>query len=61
MLVLERKLNEIITIETPKGEVIDIRLMETHRSKAKIGVKAPNDYLILRDELIDEVEFETSE
>lgn len=60
MLILERKLNEIITIETPSGEVIDIHLMETHRGKAKIGVDAPHDYLILRDELIDEDEFETA-
>lgn len=60
MLVLERKLNEIITIKTPTGDVIDIHLVESHRDRAKIGVNAPKDYVIFRDELIDEQERETT-
>ena len=60
MLVLERKLNEIISIETTSGDIIDIQLMETHRGRAKIGVDAPQDYSIHRDELIDDNEVETA-
>ena len=60
MLILERKLNEIISIETPSGDIIDIHLIESDRNKAKIGIAAPNDYLILRDELIDEQEVDTT-
>ena len=51
MLVLERKLNEIISIQTPSGDIIDIQLMETHASKARIGIDAPQDYVIFREEL----------
>ena len=51
MLILERKLNEIISIETPSGDVIDVHLFETHRGRAKIGVDAPKEYVIFRDEL----------
>ena len=54
MLILERKLNEIISIQTPSGDTIEIELIETNRGKAKIGITANEDYIIMRDELLDE-------
>lgn len=56
MLILERKLNEIISIETPSGEFIEIHLIGSGRSRAKIGVDAPEDYIIMRDEIIGQLE-----
>ena len=55
MLILERKVNETITITSPSGEFIEIKMIDTVRGKAKFGINAPDDYLILRDELIDEI------
>ena len=53
MLVLSRRNNEQITIETPDGEKIVIRTIESRNTRMKIGIDAPQDYLILRDELIE--------
>ena len=55
MLILERKVNETITITSPAGEYIHIHMIETSPGKTKFGIHAPEDYLILRDELIDEI------
>ena len=54
MLILERKSNESITIHTPSGDNIIIHMIDTTRGKAKFGIDAPEDYLIVRDELIEE-------
>lgn len=53
MLILERKTNESIIIQTPTGETIEIYLQDTTRGKAKIGVDAPDEYVILREELVE--------
>ena len=53
MLILERKTNESIIITTPSGERITIHMYDTTRGKAKVGIDAPKEYLILRDELDD--------
>jgi carbon storage regulator CsrA len=53
MLVLSRRNNEQITIESPNGEKIVIHIIELRNTRMKIGIDAPQDYLILRDELIE--------
>ena len=53
MLILSRHIDESLTIETPSGDLIEIHLIDAIRGKAKIGIDAPQDYLILRDELIE--------
>ena len=61
MLVLERKLNQTIVIQSPTGEDIEIHIRELTRSKAKIGIHAPDDYLIFREEVLldsDEVAYD---
>jgi len=56
MLILERKINDVITITSPTGEHIHIHMIETSRGKTKFGINAPEDYLILRDELSNKTE-----
>lgn len=60
MLKLTIKEDEWIRI-TKDGKVVARFLLETieQGTRAKVGVEAPDDYLILREELIlDEEEFE---
>ena len=56
MLILERKSNEAIIIESPSGDIIEIHFLDTTRGKAKVGIDAPEDYSILRDELTEKYE-----
>ena len=53
MLVLARRNNEQITIKTPGGKEIIIRAIESHNTRMKIGIDAPQEYLILQNELIE--------
>lgn len=56
MLILDRHRDEDILIHTPAG-VITIRLCEiSSRTRAKIGVDAPREYLILRGEVAEKRE-----
>jgi carbon storage regulator CsrA len=50
MLVLSRKKNEKIVIETSDG-LIEIVLCDSRQDKARIGVNAPSNCRIWRDEL----------
>lgn len=54
MLILERKLNQAIIIQTPSGENIEIQIQELRRTRAKLGVHAPDDYFIIREEMLDD-------
>lgn len=47
MLVLDRKIGESIIV----GECIKVMLVETGRGRARIGIEAPGDVKILREEL----------
>ncbi len=55
MLVLSRKKSEAIII---KGNEVDIRIvvLETERGKTRLGIEAPGSYLIVREELLREIE-----
>ena len=51
MLVLARKEGEAVTITTPEGfeaRIVLVRCAETVR----VGIEAPNGWLILREELL---------
>ena len=54
MLILSRKENEGIQI----GEDIEIRLIQSNKGYAKIGISAPKSVLILRKELIAQIKDE---
>jgi carbon storage regulator len=53
MLVLTRKNNEQIIITIPNEKEIVIRVVQISSNQVKIGIDAPKEFLILRDELID--------
>jgi carbon storage regulator len=52
MLVITRKIDEIIVIETSGGEKIEITVLETMKDKVKLGVNAPKEVKIVRSELL---------
>jgi len=53
MLVLTRKNNQKINIAIPGEQEIVIQVVQIGSNQVKIGIDAPKDILILRDELID--------
>ena len=55
MLVLERKNGEGLTIVTATGEVIHISLVSVLHGRAKLGIKASKDVVVVRDELLHTV------
>jgi carbon storage regulator CsrA len=52
MLVLSRKPEESIIINTPDNKEIKITLIKIENKKVKIGISADSTYTILREELI---------
>ena len=53
MLVITRKNNEGLRI----GENISITVVETSKDRVKIGIEAPSDVRIIRNELFDTERF----
>ena len=53
MLVISRKLEESFTIFDPAGvPLITVQLVDVRGDKARVGIEAPRDYRILRNELL---------
>lgn len=56
MLNVTRKQGEEIFIRTPDGEIIKVVMLEVKSaSQAKIGIDAPDEYLIVRGEIAGEL------
>lgn len=51
MLVLARKLNEAIVI----GDDITVRVISIEKGVVKLGIEAPKDVSIIRNELLEDV------
>ena len=51
MLVLSRKVNETIIITGPDGTNIVVMLVEVRGDKARIGIAAPKNYAVNREEV----------
>ena len=51
MLILTRRINEKIVIQTKSGEVIEVLPLGVSGSQIKIGVNAPRDTAIDREEI----------
>jgi carbon storage regulator len=54
MLILMRKLGESIKI----GDDIEVKLLSTKGDQARIGINAPDDVDIWREEIYDQVQDE---
>jgi len=54
MLVLERKAGERILLGLPDGRMITVAFLKMRSGSGRIGVQAPDDVLILREELADD-------
>lgn len=51
MLVLTRKLGEGLVV----GQNINLKVLEIHKNQIKIGIEAPADVRIYRDEVYEEI------
>lgn len=52
MLVLGRKTDERIFLTMPDGRNITIVVTEIHPDKVRIGIEAPRDVVIVRDNAV---------
>jgi carbon storage regulator CsrA len=52
MLALSRKKGERIAIDCPDGTRLWLVVADVDRNKVRIGIQAPADYLIRREEII---------
>lgn len=52
MLVLSRKRGQSIIV----GNDIEIKVLEGHGSEVKLGIMAPREVVVLRKEIVDEIE-----
>lgn len=51
MLVLSRKAKEILLLETPQGQVIEIHVSQIRGETIKLAIQADRNIKILRGEL----------
>jgi carbon storage regulator CsrA len=52
MLILIRRIGETLILELPSGEWIDVILLEVKGSRGRLGIDAPLDVHIVREELL---------
>ena len=52
MLILTRNNDQGLIVTTSNGETIQFRILDVRRGKVRIGVSAPDDCKVLRDELL---------
>ena len=60
MLVVTRRPGGSIVIESPTGELIEIAVLGAEGNQVRLGTDAPDDILVLREELLEQVENRTS-
>ena len=52
MLILSRRIGETFILELPTGEQIDVVLLEVKGSRGRLGIDAPPEVHIVREELL---------
>lgn len=60
MLILTRRPNEKIVIETPSGEVVEVTVLGTNGPQVRMGVMAPQATTIDREEIYKRKKAEVS-
>jgi len=58
MLILSRKINEVLVIETPAGELIEITVLDVKGNQVRIGTSAPKDISVNREEVLERLQDE---
>lgn len=53
MLIITPKDNEIVTITTPEGKIIKVRIVKRSKARTRMSFEADNDVLIRRAEEIN--------
>jgi len=53
MLILRRKIDEVIILELPNGDQIDIVITDINKSSIKVGIDATSEINIVREELLE--------
>src|SRR5262249_45931201 len=51
MLVLSRKLDQVVDIITPQGEVLRVAVVQIRGNKVRLGFIAPEEFQIVRPEV----------
>lgn len=59
MLVLTRKSGEAVVLETDGKEIV-VRLLEISGSRVRLGVEAPREVTVLREEIAPQASLRTS-
>lgn len=54
MLVLARKIGQKLILDTKEGVRIEITLVSLAYDKARIGIEAPRDVRVMREELLED-------
>lgn len=52
MLVISRKLDERLRITLPDGRTVWAVIVEIGEGRVRIGIDAPRDVLVMRDEVV---------
>ena len=53
MLVLTRRVGEIIVITAPAGERIEVAVLGVKHNQVRLGAEAQAEVTVLREELVD--------
>ncbi len=52
MLVLTRRIGEVVVLNPGTAAEVRIKLVDIDRNKIRLGIDAPDDVMILRGELV---------
>ena len=55
MLVISRKLAQKFTLTLPDGEVIVVTIVQASASNVRLGIDAPRNIVVSRNELLEEI------
>jgi len=57
MLLLTRRIGETIIIEIP-GATVEVTIMGIHGNQVRLGITAPKNVPVNREEIYDRIQFE---
>ena len=58
MLILTRRPGETLIIELPNGKQIDVTVLEVKGNQVRIGINAPKDVAVHREEIYERIKRE---